>query len=107
MGLYESVQSSYWMPVSTQWKISNVSVGNVPKCPGSNLTHDIDKAILNIQAISYYRWDTINKHVKKAPIQWIFEKFQLVIFSICDPSFRDQWVPKIKFLNLFLSLVQQ
>ena len=29
--------------------------GQCAQCPGSNLTHDIGKPILNIQAISYYR----------------------------------------------------
>ena len=33
------------------------------QCHGSNLTHDIGKAILNIQAISYYRRETINKQI--------------------------------------------
>ena len=43
--------------------------GQCAQCPGSNLTHDIGKAILNIHAISYYRWETIDKHMKKVPIQ--------------------------------------
>ena len=41
-------------------------------CPGSNLTHDIGKAILNVQVISYYRCETIDKHLKKVPTQWIW-----------------------------------
>ena len=35
------------------------------QCPGSSLTHDIGKAISNTQAISYYRWETTDKHMKK------------------------------------------
>ena len=46
--------------------------GQCAQCPGSNLTHDIGKAILNIHAISYYRQETIDKHMKKVPIQWIW-----------------------------------
>ena len=38
--------------------------GQCAQCPGSNLTHDIGKPILNIQAISYYRQETTDKHMK-------------------------------------------
>ena len=41
-------------------------------CPGRNLTHDIGKAILNVQVISYYKCETIDKHLKKVPTQWIW-----------------------------------
>ena len=39
--------------------------GQCAQCPGSSLTHDIGKAISNTQAISYYRWETTDKHMKK------------------------------------------
>ena len=35
------------------------------QCPGTDLTHDIGKAILNIQTIFYYRQETTDKHTKK------------------------------------------
>ena len=47
----------------------NCISGQCAQCPGSNLTHDFGQAILNIQVISYYRWETIDKHLKKVPFQ--------------------------------------
>ena len=39
--------------------------GQCAQCPGSNFTHNIDKAIFNIQAISCYMWETPDKHMAK------------------------------------------
>ena len=69
---YRKTQQTWWILVSAQWKISKCISGQCARCPASNLTHDLGKAILNIQAISYYRWETSVKHMKKTPIQWIW-----------------------------------
>ena len=59
--------------------------GQCAQCPGSSLTHDIGKAISNTQAISYYRRETTDKHMKKVQKvgsgEYVVELLNEIIFG--------------------------
>ena len=54
--------------------------GQSAQCLGSNLTHNIDKAIFNIQAISSYRWETPDKHMAKVHREYV-ELLNKIVFG--------------------------
>ena len=59
--------------------------GQCAQCPGNSLTDDIGKTISNTQAISYYRWKTTEKHMKKVQkvgsCEYVVELLNEIVFG--------------------------